>query len=288
MPAMNPKPADQVSVIVSTYCGHLQLRLVLLALGRQTLVPGEVLVADDGSGDETRKMLTALAPGMPFRLVHVWQPDENFRLARNRNNAIHHARGDILAMLDQDTLPHAKWLEAHLTPIARGGVGVGHILKLSETEAANLSDATVVSGEFEGFHSEEESALASRRQRKYRFYGALRSWGFGFKNRPSMAFGNASLFKEDLIRVNGFDEEYIGWGQEDDDLGRRLYMEQMRPIPLVDQALVSHIPHKIRRAADWKDGANVERYERELSSARCQHGLDGHPYSDVQVNVLKD
>ena len=100
--------ADNISVVVSTYNAPGRLLLVLHALARQTILPAEVILADAGSsaaGD-----LAANASQMPFSITHTWQPDEGFRAARARNNAIHNARGDIIAMLDQDTLPHHTWL----------------------------------------------------------------------------------------------------------------------------------------------------------------------------------
>ena len=94
---MTESLSENVSVILSTYCQPEQLRMVLLALLRQTVVPSEVIVADDGSPKDTLESLSAIAPELPFRLLHVRQPDEGFRAARSRNNAIHLASGDIIA-----------------------------------------------------------------------------------------------------------------------------------------------------------------------------------------------
>jgi len=259
--------------------------MVLLAIRRQTVLPAEVLVADDGSSGETREALSAIARSLPFRLVHVRQPHEDFRLARSRNNAIHNSGGDLIAFLDQDTLPHRNWLESYVAHLSPGRVCTGYVLRLGEDAARNLTAAVVDAGEFETWHGSSEFSRLDALQRKYSWYTLLRRLGLGIKGRPAIAFGNAAICRSDLVRVNGFDEEYIGWGQEDDDLGWRLYFAGVRPVPLVNRALVSHIWHPPRRG-DWKKGANIERYRKRRTSAQCAIGLKRHPHPDVAVTIL--
>jgi GT2 family glycosyltransferase len=100
--------------------------------------------------------------------------------------------------------------------------------------------------------------------------------------RPSLSSGNACAWKADLVRVNGFDEAYEGWGQEDDDLGRRLYMAGVRPVPLLTEALATHLHHDPRHG-DWGEGANLARYRVRPASHRCERGLSDHPHPDVSV-----
>jgi len=260
--------------------------MVLSALARQSVAPAEVLVADDGSSDATAAALTDIARSLPFKLTHVRQPHDQFRIARSRNNAIHAAQFERIVFLDQDTLPHRLWLERYLEALDRHIVCTGYVLRLSEADSRKLSSDVIRTGEFEKWHTLEEFRALDALQRKFQFYVAVRRIGLGVKNRPAIASGNAAAWRSDLLAVNGFDEEYIGWGQEDDDLGRRLFMAGVRPVALVNQALVSHIFHPPRRAADWKDGDNIIRYRRPLASPRCAKGLDAHPLPDVTVTVL--
>jgi len=276
---------SDTSVIVSAHNAPGQLRLVLLALARQTVLPAEVLIADDGSPESMPNTLQTVAPTLPFRLVYVRQPHDGFRLARSRNNAIHHARGEFIVFLDQDTLPHATWLDRHLATLMPGRVCTGHVLRLSEQASARLTGETVSSGEFEAWHDPVERRHLDGLQRKYAFYVVMRRLGLGIKGRPAIAFGNAAACRADLLKVNGFDEEYIGWGQEDDDLGWRLYFAGVRPVALVNRALVSHIYHPPRHG-NWKTGANIERYRRTRASAVCARGLSEHPHPDVTVAVF--
>lgn len=281
----DPRINSGTSVIVSAYNEPECLCMVLIALRRQTVIPGEVLVADDGSSPTTREALSKIAGELPFRLVHVHQPHAGFRLARSRNNAIYQSKGQLIAFLDQDTLPHRSWLERYLQHLRPGLVCTGYVLRLPEQAGAKLNRAAVSEGDFENWHAESEFTRLDKMQRKYLFYTACRRLGFGIKGRPAIAFGNAAICRDDLIKVNGFDEEYIGWGQEDDDLGWRLYYAGLRPRPLVNQALVSHIYHPPRHG-NWQNGSNVERYRKPRTSAQCAVGLSAHPHPDVTVTLL--
>ena len=276
-----------ISVIIATYRKPDNLCMVLLALARQSVLPDEVLVADDGSPADLQEKLAPTAAQLPFRLVHVWQPDEGFRAARSRNNAIHVARSEMLAFLDQDTLPHRTWLETHSRNVSQRNVGIGYILRLTEQQSAGLNQDTVRSGSFESLHDASERKRLDGVQRKCAFYSLLRRFGRGIKGRPAFASGNASAWAADLARVNGFDEEYVGWGQEDDDLGWRLYLSGVQPRALVNKALVSHIAHPSRPASEWRNGPNIERYRRKRTSFVCAKGLRDHPHPDVRATVLR-
>ncbi len=273
-----------VSVIVTTYRDPDSLRMVLRALERQQRLPDEVLVADDGSPyRETATMLQEIASTLPYSLLHVWQPDEGFRAARSRNNAIFQARGRFLAFLDQDTLPHPCWLASHHNAVSSLQVGLGHVLELSDVDDQRLTDGAGDPYVSASWHSCAEWRLLRALHRKFLFYAWLRRWGLAPAHKPKLRSCNFSVHRSALETVNGFDERYQGWGQEDDDLGRRLYRAGMRPVVLLLQAPVSHRPHPSRRAAAWRDGPNLRLYRRPLRSARCEAGLNRHPHADVKV-----
>jgi len=275
-----------ISVVVTTYRSPGTLVLVMTALARQSVAPDEVVVADDGSSGLTLQSLREFGAEAPFRLLHVWQPDAGFRAARGRNSAIHFSSGDVLAFLDQDTLPHRGWLEAHASHADAGRVCLGDILRMREEDQARLTRHAVAEGAFEQWHSEPEWCGLRRRQRRCALYALLRRMGLGLKSKPRLMSGNFAARRVDLARVNGFDEEYVGWGQEDDDLGRRLYASGVRPVPLVAEAIVTHIPHPPRRPRRWEDGANRFRFQRHDLPARCAAGLDAHPHPDVRLTVV--
>lgn len=273
------------SVVVTTHNKPEHVCLVLEALARQDVLPSEVLVADDGSSDATRHALAVIVSVLPFRLVHVHQPHAGFRAARSRNNAIYNAQNECIAFLDQDILPHRTWLEQHLRHLRQGRICLGLSIPISEQASVQLTGDFVKAGSFENLHDTAAISQLDSLQKKYLVYSVLRRIRMAIGGRPALRSSNASACRSDLMRVNGFDEDYIGWGQEDDDLGWRLYMGGVRPVPLVNRALVSHIFHPPRHG-DWRNGANIERYRRPRTSAQCKTGLSSHPHPDVTVTVL--
>ncbi len=277
---------SDVSVIVSAFEGFSALPLVLLGLARQTVLPAEVLIADDGSNPSLVETVKAISKSLPFPVTHVWQPSEGFRASRSRNNAIHLAAGNILGFLDQDTVPHHNWLEVHLKHVAPGRVCLARIFPLTEDETRNLTHDTVRSGEFEQWQAPQHWEKLRGQQRKYCFYAFMRRLRLPFKpTRPSLSSGNISACRDDVLAVNGFDEDYVGWGQEDDDLGRRLYLNGVRPVPILTRAFTTHAWHPSRHA-EWHKGANLDRYRQCVTSCRCSKGLDAHPHQDVRVTHI--
>src|SRR5215472_13083917 len=100
-----PSPAERanalsVSVVLSTYENPHGLSLALAGLERQTRRDFELIVADDGSGEATRRTIERFARKAPFAVFHVWQEDAGFRKCKILNAAIERAGGDYLVFLD--------------------------------------------------------------------------------------------------------------------------------------------------------------------------------------------
>lgn len=137
------RPAS-VSAIVTTYNRPDALREVLHGLVRQTRLPNQVLIADDGSGPETRLLVENFAQQAPFSIQHVWQADEGFRAAAIRNRAIEQASGEYLVFLDGDCIPSLQFIADHLK-VARPGCWVqGKRVLVSESATAQGFSATHV------------------------------------------------------------------------------------------------------------------------------------------------
>ncbi len=277
-----------ISAIITTYNRPDHLRAALLALSRQSVKPDELIVADDGSDDSTKKVIEDFATVAKIPVAHVWQEHKGFRAAKSRNNALRVAEGRFIAFVDQDGLAHSNWLAQHIALGKPGHFNIGGLLMLNENETSALSEKAIASGKFESFHSPEEEKRLARLHRKASMYGFLRKLGIGIKNKPRLDSGNFSAYRADLEKVNGFDENYIGWGQEDDDLGRRLFTVGIRPRPVITSAKVTHIwhPRDESAPAKWDRGRNIPYYQRKSVRIYCENGLhkpDGADNEDLVV-----
>src|SRR5262249_35822079 len=127
--------APRVSLIINTADQPDYLARVLHATALQSEGPDEILLADDGSGPETRKVFLNWSTGQSVRTEHVWQPKEGFRRARILNQAIARAESDYLLFLDGDTIPHPKFIEDHRQMARPGRFVQGHRALVGEKAA---------------------------------------------------------------------------------------------------------------------------------------------------------
>ena len=110
----------RVTLVVTTYNWPAALDLTLQSVARQSMAPMEIIVADDGSGHETEAVVTRWQGRLPTPLVHVWQADEGFRLARSRNRAIAAARGDYVIIVDGDMVLNRHFIADHVRAARHG------------------------------------------------------------------------------------------------------------------------------------------------------------------------
>jgi GT2 family glycosyltransferase len=286
------KSDGTISVVVSAYERPTHLRLNLLGLSQQTVQPDEIVIADDGSGGDVRSVIERFASESKMRLVHVWQPHEDYRLARSRNNAIRAAQADYLAFLDQDCVPRADFLAAHVSERQQGVFRVGSCVFLDQARTAQLKEEHILSGRFEELLHDEDMRKLRKVQRRDNFYAFFRKHLWPIKFKPKLRGGNFSIHKADLEKVNGFDENYIGWGQEDDDLGRRLYLAGLRGESIVASAIAFHLHHPPPSDATprWRDGRNVQYFLRKDVPVFAANGLKkegGRQPEDVVVRVYE-
>ncbi len=212
----------RLSVIVTTYNNPRALRLVLAGLERQTVGDFEVVIADDGSGPETREVIDAYRRQAPFALRHVWQPDEGFRKCAILNRAVREASGDYLFFFDGDCVPPAHCLRAHLRAARREHYVCGAMVLLSARFGERLTVQEVAGGRLDRFGRWWYTDVDRRHRLLISRVPGLR-WALDRNRKRGSIWGgsNSSTFAEHVYRVGGFDERFT-YGFEDADFGLRL------------------------------------------------------------------
>ncbi|MEO7073326.1 MAG: glycosyltransferase family 2 protein [Rhodanobacter sp.] len=240
----------RISVAVITYNWPQALELVLRALAAQSELPYEVIVTDDGSGPATRELLARLARDYPTRLVHLWQDDEGARMSRARNRAIAAARGDYLILLDGDMVPERHFIADHRA-FARRGCFVQGSRVLSDAALAQRMLVSPRSAGVPGFFSRG----IERRRHTLRLPLLARcSTRTGVRQRGIKSC-NMAFWRDDLLRINGFNEAMIGWGREDTELAVRALHAGLLRRDVRFSALATHIYHPTRKH-DTRDNPN--------------------------------
>lgn len=278
-PAATPMRQMQItaSVIVTTYNWPQALSVVLRALSRQSVRPLEVIVADDGSTDATRTLVHDIARNYPVSLRHVWQEDMGFRAARSRNRGIAASRGDYFVLLDGDMLVHRHFLADHFMLAAPGRFIQGGRLHASASETTRL-----LAGGTPRFHPFADLAFGAEHGLQQRH--ALRLPWLARKrarvDRDDIIMScNMSFWRDDLLRVNGFDERMQGYGNEDLELAARLRNAGILCKRLIYGGLAIHLAHAAA-VDDAKDlsspNQRILHTTQSTGVVRCELGIDGH------------
>ena len=221
--------ADLISVIVATYNRPDALDAVLRSLAGQGDADFEVLVADDGSRPATAAVVDAWKGRVGRRLVHVWHPDEGFRLAEIRNRAILAAAGEYCIFLDGDCLARPNFVSIHRALAERGWFVTGNRVLLSRELSRRI-----LSEQLKAERWNVSYWLAQRLARKINRAAPLFALPLGpLRKLHTRAWrgargANIGIWRSDLIAVDGFDSGFSGWGREDSDLFVRLIRAGVR------------------------------------------------------------
>lgn len=242
----------RLSVIVSTYNNLRPLELVMACLARQTVRDFELLVADDGSGPATRALVERFAGTAPFPVRHIWHPDDGFRKWAILNRAVVEAEGNYLVFFDGDVVFPARTVERHLRHVRPGRYLAGGKIDLKEPLAGALTVADIDRGIFD--RAGEWWRFIGRRRRLFLSYLP------GFRelmNRRVLAKlnwpgENSSAWREDILRINGFDERFT-YGFGDVDFGHRLRASGIRVTSIRYSCPVFHLDHP----RPWYDAEKI-------------------------------
>lgn len=255
----------KTSLLISTYNWPQALELCLKSVLRQTVLPDEILIADDGSGPETQAVVRRYETLSPVPVRHIWHEDDGFRLAMIRNKAIAASRCEYIIQIDGDILCSRNFIRDHIRLAQRGHFASGSRVMLGEHTTSRLLAGKRVPW------------LWLRRDSGYRA-NALRLPLLAplFKGyKPDFTRGcNMAFWRDDLIRVNGYDENFTGWGGEDDDIAARLTNGGITKHALKLAGIQYHLYHaSVSREHETK---NRQRYNasRNNGTTRCEKGLD--------------
>lgn len=219
----------KTAVIVTTYNRPDALAAVLAGYRAQSTADFELLVADDGSADATRAAVATFTASAPFVVKHVWHEDRGFRAAAIRNRALAATQADYIVFSDGDCVPAHDFVARHTALAERGWFVAGNRVLL---DAAFTQRALAHTLPLHAFGALRWLAAWMRRDIN-RWLPLLRLGDAAWrKAAPARWAGvktcNLAVWRDDLVRVNGFDEAYSGWGLEDSDLVIRLLHASVR------------------------------------------------------------
>lgn len=234
----------KITVLISTYNRPDFLKLALLSLEAQSARPDEVVVADDGSKEDLPGLLRELRGRLSFPVKYVTHADDGFRLARCRNNGIRIASGDVIYSTDQDIVFTRDFLKTLKEAIRPGEFIVSSPVRLTREQSLLIDEERILASSYGDLLSNDQLGEVRKQYVKDRFYAFSRALHLR-RTGPKLRGGVFAAWREDLLKVNGFDENYVGWGNEDDDLGHRLYAAGIKGRNITVKELPLHLYHPV-------------------------------------------
>ncbi|MCG8685740.1 MAG: glycosyltransferase family 2 protein, partial [Desulfobacterales bacterium] len=208
-----------LSVIVTTYNRPDSLKRVLEGLLKQTQLPDQIIVADDGSTKETSKLVNQMAlSSSECPILHVWHEDSGFRAAEIRNKAILKSSGDYIVSLDGDCIPGRNFIRDHSQLAKPGYFFQGKRVLVEKKLERDFNFSHTQSILKLAFNTVKGNISNAHHLIRIPFFPALTTTRMSGIRSCNMGF-----FRKDLFAVNGFNQAFQGWGREDSELAARLY-----------------------------------------------------------------
>ena len=235
---------QDISIIISTYNSPEWLKKVIWGYNTQTYRNFEIIIADDGSNQETFDLIEAIKKEVFFPIVHVWHEDKGFQKTIILNKAILAVSTDYILMTDGDCIPREDFVEQHIKSREEGYFISGGYFKLPMDISQKIDQLIIYSGKcFDLKWLKNQGLKASFKNTKLSAKGLI-SWFFNSvtPTTPSWNGHNASGWKKDFLAVNGFDER-MQYGGEDREFGERLVNFGVKPKQIRYSTVCIHLDH---------------------------------------------
>lgn len=276
-----------VSVIISTFESPAWLEKTLWGYRSQTHADFDVLVADDGSGAETARVIERMRRTSRLRIRHLWHPHDGFRKCRILNRAIVESRSEYLIFTDGDCVPRADFVGTHAALARRGRALSGGCIRLSLEASRALAEQDVFSGRCMRGEWLRAHAVTSFRGRLK--LGAADVMAGSILDgltttRATFNGHNSSVWRADALRVNGFDER-MTYGGLDREFGERLVNAGVRFRQVRHRAICLHLAHRRPYASDesWSRNDAIRSRTRRERVAWTPYGIDSSAMSPRRV-----
>ncbi|NTU98366.1 MAG: glycosyltransferase [Chlorobiaceae bacterium] len=213
---MKPKGPKSCSLVITTYNWPEALDLTLRSAFSQSEPPSEIIIADDGSTRETAALVESYRNAAGIPLHHIWQADLGYRLAASRNRAIAFAQCEYIVIVDGDMVLQRHFIHDHKRSARKGSFIQGSRVLLPRRYTSRCLETKEIDVPLceKGIQNRKN---AIRLPGLSTLLGAVT--GTSLKGIRGC---NLSFFRQDCISVNGFNEDFTGWGREDSEFAVRL------------------------------------------------------------------
>lgn len=255
------------SLVVTTYNWKEALELVLLSALKQSVLPDEIIVADDGSRDDTKELIESFAKNSKIPLLHSWQEDDGFRAAQSRNRAIAKSSCEYIVLIDGDMILHPDFIKDHKRFAKKGYFMQGGRVLLGEERSKELlASKELLVSPFDKDITNRKNAIQCD------FLSNL----FSLKSEKLSGIKtcNLAIYKSDCYKVNGFNDDFVGWGREDSEFIVRIFNAGIKRQNIKFNAIAYHIWHNENSRESLESNDKILENSIEQSLSFCENGID--------------
>ena len=253
------------SLIITTYNRPEALKRVINSVFLQSKAPKEIIIADDGSNEKTKNML-ATFNHRKIPIVHIWQEDKGFRAAKIRNKAIARAKEKYIVLIDGDMVLPQHFIADHLYCAQKKRIVQGSRVLLDEKTS------------FETIKEKAKPNFFTKniRNRKNTIRSSFLSKVFSYSNQNifKVRSANLSFWKSDALAINGFNEDFQGWGREDSEFIQRLFHRGIKKFHPKFKASAYHLHHKENSRAQLPENEALLQKSIDEKLLECSNGIN--------------
>ena len=271
---------------------HERITNTLMGLRAQTLTPKTITVACDSDDKRIQPEIQRAADALDQPITLALRARGKIACrSQNRNNAFRALldqdvrETDHIFFIDGDCIPSPSACKSHSDALKSHQISLGWAVRLSSDQTEALTEQQILNASTNKLLTDEQRQSCRKAHLQTHKRILLRSIKLTKPHKPGILSGNFGVRLHEFRTVNGFDESFTGWGMEDDDLARRLYMIGARPKSVMNKAVVFHQHHPTEEPPNWKDSPNAHRLS-EPCEAQCKSGIK-NPAPQNEMRVYK-
>ena len=262
----------KITLIISTYNFPIALNLCLESVTKQTVMPDEIVIADDGSAEETTNLIRAWRQRLPMPVKHVWQENKGFRKTIVMNMGFAVCTGDYIIQIDGDIVMERHFIQDHMRYARRGQFICGSRSRINEAYTNMLKQGKKLKFSFfrPGLDDRMNALRCSLLTPFFKDYDHLRGC-------------NMSFWRDDIMAINGYDETIVAYGYEDEDVQERLKRIGKKKLFIKFMCIEYHVWHpehptkknlaETRKLIDRNNEQNLVRSERGIEQHLNENNL---------------
>tara|TARA_R100000935_G_scaffold1421_2_gene4413 strand:- start:1967 stop:2752 length:786 start_codon:yes stop_codon:yes gene_type:complete len=256
----------KTALLISTYNWPEALDLVLKSALNQSQFPDEILIADDGSKEDTKVIISSYQQKSTITIKHIWQEDKGFRKSMILNKAISASTSDYIIEIDGDCLMHKDFVKDHISRVEEGVFLYGSRVNIKKEALSKIFENKICQFSF-------LSGLIRKRTRNLRIPFLRDSYKASPLFSPKVRGCNLSYWRKDFVEVNGYNEDMEGWGREDSEFILRILNHGIHGKRLRYGGIIYHLYHTESSKNNLEDNNRIQQKTIQEKLVWCENGV---------------